>query len=373
VEGPVVATAGAAGVAAGVAAIAAAVAGVAAIAAAVTAGVARIAARNALLDATLDVAANRHVHAVGNAHVDLAGALDIHLVGAHDRVAFLVSLAHGPVVGDVADFLARLAAIAGHALLDRHALGAADALRDRALFPRRAGNPVADRAGAGTAAAAVAAGVARVAAGIAAAVVAEGAMELAGEGFDLAAFPVPTIHAAAFRAANLLANRVAFDAAAFFGVRNANVHAHAFIVAFRDALAAGDAAGASLGDALDLASGVTFVATFRAITGLLDHVGFRDPLVAGDRAILRIAAAATDSRRGCGRRHLLLGSVGLRCIFDLHLVSAEGKSQHGRHSPSQHSKTNTLPDHAFSLCKLIADPYTGRGQIQRAGSGNLLL
>jgi hypothetical protein len=272
-------------------------------------------------------------------------------------VADIPGLAHALVAGNLAALLTVFIAVAGHALLDRHALAAADDVLARNFFANLAADPVADGAGrvavvfAAVVAAAVATIVtAAVAAGVAARVAAivvvvttaavEATLHAAQEGGFFAAFPVATVNNAALGCANFLAGDAVLHAGPLFGVGHAHPHAADFVMALGNQPAAGLATGASFRNQLNLADRTADVATFLPVAGLLDHVCFRDPLVAGDGAVLLVAASVAAV--GLGGRDLLL-------VVLLQIVSPDGKCQHGCHSPSQHRHTNSLPDHAFSL------------------------
>jgi len=273
-------------------------------------------------------------------------------MGDHAAVGHIPGLAHALVAGNLAALLTVFIAVAGHALLDRHALAAADHVLASNFFADLAAHPVANSAGraavvlAAVVAAAVATAVAAgVAAGVAAVAVVvttaavEATLHAAEEGGFFAALPVAAVNHAALGRANFLAGDAVLDAGPLFGVGHAHPHAADFVVALGNQPAAGLATGASFRDQLGLADRTADVATFVPVAGLLDHVCFRDPLVAGDGAVLLIAAAAAV---GLGGRDLLL-------VVLLQIVSPDGKCQHGCHCPSQHRHTKFLPDHAFSL------------------------
>jgi hypothetical protein len=252
-----------------------------------------------LLDALLHAAGHRDFDAVGNAHVHLAGSLVAHLVRNHDAVGFVAGLAHGLVASLLANFLASLALVAGHALLDRDALMALHDLLDLLLFPNLVGNPVTNAPGVVVLARFLAAGslaatarTARVATAVVTAGAIEPFLEATEERQLLAAFPVATILANLHGLANFFANRAVFVHGPLFRVRNPNLHANGLFMAFRNKLLAGNATGPLFRNALRLASRVGFLATFVLVAGLLDHVGFRNPFVATHGDVLRITAAA---------------------------------------------------------------------------------
>ncbi len=310
---------------------------------------ARLAAGDPFLDAAADAAGHRDFDAVGHAHVDLAGNLAGNAVGDHAGVRFIVGFAHALVAGPLANFLAGFVGVAGHALRNRHAFAAAHHLFAGYFFPHLAAHPVTNGAGLVVTATGIAAGVAAATAGIAAVAVVTARtvhtlLEAADKRQLFAALPVTAIDAATLNRAHFLAGDAVLVAGPLFGVGNAHAHAASLFVALGDELAAGDAAGAGFRNAFRLVDGTGLFTALVLVAGLLDHVGFRNPLVASHGVVLLVAAAAV---RALGRRNLLLGIV-LR-VFLLQIVCAKRKSQHGRHCPSQHRQTKLLPDHAFSL------------------------
>jgi hypothetical protein len=202
----------------------------------------------------------------------------------------------------------------------------------RNFFTNLAAHPVADSPGAVVVAAIVAARIAAIA------VVTTEATEAAAQCRDFAALPVAAVNNATVSRADFLAGHAPLDAALLDRVRNAHADGAAHFVALGNHVPAGDALGALFRNKLSLVHGTDDVATFVPVAGLLDHVSFGDPFPGMDGAVV-IAAAV----RALGRRNLFL-----RVVL-LEIVPAEGKSQHGCHSPSQHRHTNSLPDHAFSL------------------------